>query len=94
LVDLPGYGYAKIPKKKRQQIEGMLDWYFFKSGINQKKIVLIIDAKVGPTQDDLDTLLGLEKHNKNIVPLVQNYINKTAVYIKLLEKFSKINKLY
>jgi len=91
LVDLPGYGYAKIPKKKRQQIEGMLDWYFFKSGINQKKIVLIIDAKVGPTQDDLDTLSGLEKHNKNIV-IIANKIDKVKKS-QYEEQFKKIQEL-
>jgi len=40
-----------------------------------KKIVLIIDASVGLTRDDLDMLHSLEEHQKNII-VVANKVDK------------------
>src|SRR3989344_1274375 len=65
-VDLPGYGYAKAPDKLRNSLRAMVNWYFFVSDCKQKKVVLIIDANVGPTKDDLDILYSLRDYKKNI----------------------------
>src|SRR4030042_1255962 len=46
-VDLPGYGYAKVPDKLKNSLMAMISWYFFVSNYEQKKVVLIIDASVG-----------------------------------------------
>lgn len=75
LIDLPGYGFAKVPKEVREKIGKMVNWYFFDSNCKQKKIVLIIDAKVGPTKDDLEMLDKLEAHGKDVV-IVANKIDK------------------
>lgn len=75
LVDLPGYGFAKAPRDVREQIQKMIYWYLFTSGYVQKKIVLIIDANVGPTEDDCATLQRLQEEQKNIV-IVANKIDK------------------
>lgn len=82
-VDLPGYGYVKMPGKLKDSLRGMLNWYFFVSSYKQKKIVLIIDASVGPSQDDLEILHRLEDHQKNII-IVANKIDrlKQAEYDK------------
>ncbi|MCX6789478.1 MAG: ribosome biogenesis GTP-binding protein YihA/YsxC [Candidatus Gribaldobacteria bacterium] len=74
-VDLPGYGYAKVPNKLKDSLRAMVNWYFFISNCQQKKIVLIIDASVGLTRDDLDMLHSLEEHQKNII-VVANKIDK------------------
>lgn len=75
LVDLPGYGYAKLSLAERAQLEKMLDWYLFKSPYVQKKVVLIIDAALGPTASDLEMLQALMLHDKNII-VVANKIDK------------------
>ncbi len=75
LVDLPGYGFAKVPKEIREKINKMVNWYFFDSNCKQKKIVLIIDAKVGPTKDDMEMLDKLEAHDKDVI-IVANKIDK------------------
>jgi len=75
LVDLPGYGFAKVPEEVRNKIRRMINWYLFNSGYAFKKIILIIDAKIGPTDDDMDMFYALEKENKNIV-IVANKIDK------------------
>lgn len=75
LLDLPGYGYAKASHGTRDQLFRLIDWYLFKSEYRQKKVVLIIDANVGPTDDDLEMLHTLEDFQKDVV-VVANKIDK------------------
>lgn len=75
LVDLPGYGYAKLSHEARENLEKLLDWYFFESPYQQKKVVLIIDAEHGPSASDLEMLQALMMHNKNVI-VVANKIDK------------------
>src|SRR5689334_4944848 len=49
LVDLPGYGFAKGSKDMQEQLQQLIYWYLFGSDYQQKKVVLILDAVVGPT---------------------------------------------
>jgi GTP-binding protein len=74
-VDLPGYGYAKVPDEIRNSIKAMVNWYFFRFECKQKKIVLIIDAGLGPTKNDLDILGSLDDYEKDTV-IVANKIDK------------------
>ncbi|HBU06723.1 MAG TPA: YihA family ribosome biogenesis GTP-binding protein [Candidatus Magasanikbacteria bacterium] len=87
LIDLPGYGFAKVPEKVREKIQKMINWFLFNSEYNFKKVILIIDAKIGPTEDDMEMLYGLEKEVKDIV-IVANKIDKVKVteYDKQMEK--------
>lgn len=75
LVDVPGYGFAKVPGEVWQQIQKMINWYLFRSGCDFRKVVLIIDAKTGPTRDDMDMVYSLEEENKDII-IVANKIDK------------------
>ncbi len=75
LVDLPGYGYAKVSKVERQQIEDVINSYLFNPLIVQKKVVLIIDAYVGPTESDLEMLDALLEHGRSVV-ILANKIDK------------------
>lgn len=88
LVDLPGYGYAKLPKDMRLEIERRINWYLFLSGYEQKKIFLIIDAKVGPTKDDLEILQAFREYNKNILVII-NKIDK----VKKNERDKQVKKI-
>ncbi len=88
LIDLPGYGYAKLPQEMKNRIKGLINWYLFLSDYQQKKIFLIIDAKVGPTKDDLEMLIALEEHNKEIV-IIANKIDK----VKSSEKDKQVKKI-
>ena len=67
LVDLPGYGYAQGEQKKKDFIFNLVNSYIFNSPAEQKKIVMIIDAKVGPTADDLAMLKSLEQKGKDLI---------------------------
>jgi GTP-binding protein len=75
LVDLPGYGYAKVPTEVKETITELINWYIFMSGYHQEKVFIIIDAEIGPTRDDMDMLRALEEHRKEIV-VIANKIDK------------------
>lgn len=51
-VDSPGYGYAKRSKKQIEEFGKMLEGYI-KNRESLKKVFLLVDYKVGPTNDDL-----------------------------------------
>jgi GTP-binding protein len=51
-VDLPGYGYAKVPEAMRRKWGGLIATYLENSS-NLRLVVLIIDARRDPTDDEL-----------------------------------------
>lgn len=51
-VDLPGYGYAKVSQTARQEFADLVDLYFRRTP-EPPLVVLIVDAKVGPTPLDV-----------------------------------------
>lgn len=52
LVDVPGYGYAKVSKKQREAFGKMIEEYLTLRP-TLKFAILLIDFKVGPTEDDI-----------------------------------------
>ena len=56
LVDLPGYGYAKVPQGMRNAWQTLIDWYLGESG-EVRGVVHLVDARIPPTQHDL-TMMG------------------------------------
>src|SRR5262245_17135919 len=52
LVDLPGYGYAKISKDRKAEWKPMIEGYLSGSP-NLKGIVQLLDVRHDPTKDDL-----------------------------------------
>jgi GTP-binding protein len=52
LVDLPGYGYAEVPKNERRDWGPMIEGYLT-GRPNLRMVFCLIDAKVGPTPLDL-----------------------------------------
>lgn len=91
LVDLPGYGFAKVPGPLWVKIQKMIHWYLFESAYEQKKVVLIIDAKIGLTADDIDMLRSLEQVRKHIV-VVANKIDKIkkSAYMAQLQHIQEV----
>ena len=88
LIDLPGYGYAKVPAQIRAKIKELINWYFFVSTCEQNRIFLIIDAEIGLTKDDLDILSKFEQYGKNVV-VIANKIDK----VKKSEYKTKMDKI-
>jgi len=55
LADLPGYGYARISKERRAEWRPLIEGYLRRSA-NLRGVVLLIDARRDPTDDDLQML--------------------------------------
>ena len=58
LVDLPGYGYAKTPKKIREGFSDMISQYILHRP-NLVCLFVLIDSRLTPQQIDLDFLYNL-----------------------------------
>lgn len=52
LVDLPGYGFAKVDKKEKERWGAMMDHYFQDSTL-LFHVLLLVDIRHDPTQDDI-----------------------------------------
>ena len=55
LVDLPGYGYAKLSHNRVTQLATMINAYLTERA-SLTEAVILIDANVGPTDLDLQTI--------------------------------------
>ncbi|HSG09822.1 MAG TPA: ribosome biogenesis GTP-binding protein YihA/YsxC [Longimicrobiales bacterium] len=58
LVDLPGYGYAKVPQGMRNAWQNLIDWYLGESG-GVRGVVHLVDARMAPTDHDLTMMAYL-----------------------------------
>jgi len=61
LVDLPGYGYAKVSKSQQRTLAAMIEGYL----IYRESLVLafvLIDANVPPSRTDLDFINSLGEY--------------------------------
>ncbi|WP_055665651.1 ribosome biogenesis GTP-binding protein YihA/YsxC [Desnuesiella massiliensis] len=52
LVDLPGYGYAKVSKSEKQNWGNIIETYL-KDRPQLKRVVLLVDCRHKPTEDDI-----------------------------------------
>ena len=60
LVDLPGYGYAKVSKKERDSWGGMINTYLSKRE-SLREVVLLVDCRHDPSGDDLQMYEWIQK---------------------------------
>lgn len=66
LVDLPGYGYAKVAKEIKAEWAHKIDYYLQKR-TTLKLILLLIDSRREPTDEDITLLQWAEFHQKPIL---------------------------
>ena len=52
LVDVPGYGYAKVSQKKREEFGEMIQDYL-ETRANLKGLIILVDSRHEPTKDDV-----------------------------------------
>ncbi len=92
-IDLPGYGFAKTSKEGREKLGAMIEWYLFNESYTPHKVVLIVDANIGMTDNDVDMLRDLEAHNRDVI-VVANKIDKVkkSVYKKQLDLIQYLAK--
>ena len=64
IVDLPGYGYAKVSKNIRDQLSDLIESYITNRE-NLAKVFVLIDCKVGIKSSDIDFFDLITSSNKN-----------------------------
>lgn len=77
LTDLPGYGYAKVSKEEKAKWGGLVEGYL-QSSRKLKRVILLLDCRHDPTQDDL---------------LMINYLHLYAIpFTVVLTKSDKLSR--
>ncbi len=86
-VDLPGYGFTRVAGAGKQKIATLIDTYLFHPDANQKKIVLIIDANTGMTEQDKSMFDELENRGKDFIIALSKIdrMNQSDFHHRLIE---------
>jgi GTP-binding protein len=77
LVDLPGYGFAKVSQRDRRRWEQMIEGYLRKRS-NLRMVFLLIDSRLQPQKIDLEFVNNLGKWRTPFV-LVFTKIDKNKI---------------
>ncbi|MBR5155077.1 MAG: YihA family ribosome biogenesis GTP-binding protein [Clostridia bacterium] len=62
IVDLPGYGYAKVSQKEREKWAGMIENYLARRE-NLVLVIQLVDARHKPTADDKTMFDWIKSYN-------------------------------
>lgn len=100
LVDLPGYGYAKVARGEKRRWAEMMEGYF-QSGRDLKLVVQLIDMRHAPSKDDMIMLDFLKQSGYPfmIVFTKSDKLNKTerakrlAAFDEELADYSDVLKI-
>lgn len=90
LVDLPGYGYAKVSNTEKERWSELIEGYF-SSGRNIKLVVQIVDIRHEPSKEDFDMINYLIERDFPFIVVCtkKDKLNKTE-FIKRSEAFHKL----
>ncbi|MDD6275265.1 MAG: ribosome biogenesis GTP-binding protein YihA/YsxC [Clostridia bacterium] len=85
LVDLPGYGYAKVNFNEKKRWADLMEGYF-NSGRNIKLVVQLTDMRRPATKDDLDMMRFMQSAGYRFIVVMtkSDKLNKTE-YANRLE---------
>ena len=90
VVDLPGYGYAKVSKKEAGEISQLVSNYL-SSRLSLKKLFVLIDNTLGPKDIDLEILEYMESIKDRIVII---FTKKDKKIKETSEKTEKLKNNY
>ena len=76
LVDVPGYGYANVSKKVQQKFGLMIEEYL-EHRDNLKRVFMLVDFRIKPTNDDLLMYNFLKYHNLPVT-IVATKVDKVS----------------
>ncbi len=77
-VDLPGYGYAKLPDKERIRFADLMEHYF-NSKRDIRLVVQLLDMRHAPSKDDLSMISFLREMGYDFIVVLTkaDKLNKT-----------------
>ena len=86
-VDMPGYWFAKLWQEQKEKLDSLISWYIEEFKPYIKKIIIVLDSKIWPTQKDIDMFKFLQEFEiplifvlNKIDKLSNNEINKSLNY--------------
>ena len=91
VIDLPGYGYAKVSKIKREELYNLIESYLINRE-NLKLIFVLIDCKVGIKDSDIDILDIISENNKQF-SVILTKVDKCPTNFIIRQKESLITLL-
>lgn len=81
-TDLPWYGFARLGKNLRDELDGLISWYIEERKSKLKKVVILIDAKIWAQETDLEMykyLLEMELPVTIVLSKIDR-LNKSDIY--------------
>ena len=94
LVDLPGYGYAKVSNADRERWDDLINSYF-EAQRHHTLLVQLLDCRHAPSADDLQMLRYLHYHRiPYVVALTKADKLKKSQIAKTQEEFENICRPY
>ena len=73
-VDLPGYGFAKVPENVRKQWQRLIESYL-QERESLRNVVLIVDSRHGPTKQDRQLKEWLDYYERPVL-IVASKVDK------------------
>ena len=85
-VDLPGYGFARVPLKIKASWGRMVEEYL-KYRDNLKAVVVIMDIRRDISDDDINLINWLSEYNKGFIPVFTKVdkLNRKEMQARLKE---------
>ncbi len=83
-ADLPGYGYAKVSKSEKERWSELMEGYF-RSKRNIRLVVLLVDMRHKPTDDDLNMIKFLKDGGFRFIIVLtkSDKLNKTMYNLSM-----------
>lgn len=76
IVDVPGYGYASVSKEMQAKFGKMIEEYI-ENRDNLKRVYMLVDFRIKPTQDDL-LMYNFLKYYNLPVTIVSTKVDKVS----------------
>lgn len=54
MTDLPGYGFARLGKNLKEELDGLISWYIEEKQEFLKRVVILIDSRLGAQEVDIE----------------------------------------
>ncbi len=92
LVDLPGYGYAKVSKTEQERWAKMIDTYL-SDRYNLVQVIQLVDARHKPTKDDVTMIEWIRSfgYNPIVVATKLDKLKKSQIETNLTEIYNTLS---
>ncbi len=92
IVDLPGYGYAKVSKQEKEKWAGMIENYLSRRE-NLVQVIQLVDARHKPTADDIMMFEWIREYNYEpfVVATKLDKLKKSQIEANLTAIYENLN---